>query len=393
MSASNFPLRFLVLTVVAVAAFFAGRLTRPASTAADHGSLPSPTIATGVASGKETAGPAAPVTPAKTGEGALTEFSARAARAPQSLASDDERQKTLEQWAERDPAGAIEFARTKLKSDRQAQALSSILAIWGKSDPAAAWAWVRNNDPTATHHFDTLLEVFGKTSSATAARYVNEFVQMHPETALEVNLAALLGITYTGDFTAARAFVDTNTSLTPEVRGNLNNFIAGQWARYAPEAAAAWTMSLPAGPQRDQALIGLGESWAGVDPQAAAKFATALPVGETRQLALRQAITNWLQTDADQARQWVIDNNKHEDYDQAVAAVATQNNFMFREPDRALRWAGTIFDDTIRVQSTATILAGLYSRDPTTTVAYIRSAPNLTEVQRTQLLAQFPPKE
>ena len=331
--------------------------------------------------------------PSKAGEGTASEFSARAARPPKSLATDDERQKTIEQWAEHDPLGAIEFARTKLKGDRQAQALSSVLAIWGKNDPAAAWAWVGTNLPTATHHFDTLLEVFGKSSPAIAARYVKEFVQKHPETTLEVNLAALLGITYTGDFAAARAFVDSNATLTPELRGNLNNFIAGQWARYEPEAAAAWTMSLPAGPQRDQALIGLGESWAGVDPAAAAKFATALPVGATRQLALRQAIANWLETDADQARKWVMDTNQHEDYDQAVAAVATQNNFMFREPDRALQWAGTIFDDTIRMQSTSAILFGLYSRDPTTTVAYIRGAPNLTAAQRAQLLTQFPPKE
>ena len=63
-------------------------------------------------------------------------------------------------------------------------------------------------------------------------------------------LAALLGITYSGDFAAARAFVDANASLTPEVRGNLHNFIAGQWARYEPEAAAAWAMQ-PSPPQEN----------------------------------------------------------------------------------------------------------------------------------------------
>ena len=389
MSASTFPLRILVLTAVAAAAFFAGRLSRPSSSA-DRAPAPSSAALSGYAPGKESAGPA--TTAPKAGEDIAADFSKRAARPPQNLAADDERQKTIEQWAEHDPLGAIEFARTKLKNDRRAQAMSAVLAIWGKNDPAAAWTWVKANEPTATHHFDTLLEVFGKTSPATAARFVNEFVQTHPETALEVNLAALLGITYTGDFAAARAFVNGNVTLAPEVRGNLQNFIAGQWARYDPEAAAVWTMTLPVGPQRDQALVGLGESWAEADPAGAAKFATALPAGEPRQLALRQAITHWLEAAPDQARKWVMDTNQHEDYDQAVAAVATQNNFMFREPDRALQWAGTIFDDTIRVQSTATILAGLYERDPTTTVAYIRQANNLTEGQRTQLLTQFPPK-
>ena len=388
MTARLFFRRTFPFLAVAAAAFFAGRLTHPAPVAAGQ-TGPTPPV---FSAGTMVSSPKPVAVPAAGNEKARAEFSTRAALPPQSLAADDERQKTLEQWAEHDPLGAIEFARTKLKADRQAQALSSILAVWGKSDPAAAWAWVSNTLPMATHHFDTLLEVFGKNSPAIAARFANEFVQAHPETALEVNLAALLGITYTGDFTAARAFVDGNFTLAPEVRGNLNNFIAGQWARYAPEAAAAWTRSLPAGPQRDQALVGLGESWAGVDPAAAAKFAAALPAGESRQLGLRQAIGNWLLTDPEKARSWVLDTNHHEDYDQAVAAVATQNNFMFREPDRALRWAGTIFDDTIRLQSTSAILFGLYSRDPATTVAYIRSAPDFTEAQRTQLLAQFPPK-
>lgn len=393
MSARTVPLpSFLILSVmIAAAAFLAGRLSR-AAPSADRRTMSAPAAPATVAPQPEISKVDSSLAKETPGEGSVREFSVRAARAPRSLATDDERQKVIEQWAEQDPLGAIQFARTKLKGDRQAQALSAVLAIWGKNDPAAAWAWVGATMPTATHHFDTLLEAFGKTSAATAAQYVNEFVRQHPAAALEVNLAALLGITYSGDFAAARAFVDANASLTPEVRGNLHNFIAGQWARYEPEAAAAWAMSLPAGPQRDQALLGLGESWAGVDPVAAAKFATALPAGEARQLALRQAIVNWLETDAEQARKWVLDTGQHEDYDQAVAAVATQNNFMFREPERALLWAGTIFDDTVRMQSTRAILFGLYERDPASTVAYIRNSPNFTEAQRVQLLAQFPPK-
>ena len=386
-------LRFVLLTAVAAAAFVAGRLSLSLFPGAGRLGLDSAKASTSPAEGQDKPAKASATDVTKDGNSDGANFSSRAARPPQSLAADDERQKTIEQWAEHDPLGAMEFARTKLKGDRRAQAMSAVLAVWGKNDPAAAWSWVSNNEPTATHHFDTLLEVFGKTSPATAARYVNEYVQTHPEAALEVNLSALLGITYSGDFSAARAFANASPNLTPEVRNNLNNFIAGQWARYDPEAAAAWTMSLPAGPQRDQALIGLGDSWAGVDPAGAAKFAETLPAGESRQLALRQAINNWLQTDPGQARQWVMDNNTHEDYDQAVAAIATQSNFMFREPDRALQWASTIFDDTIRLQSTGAILAGLYSRDPATTVTYIRNANNLTVEQRAQLLAQFPPKE
>jgi hypothetical protein len=389
MSVRTFCQRASILIVVAVGAFFIGRFTQTGTTVASGSDT---RFSSKPLSGSQKPKTLLKETAPREGSNVVLDLSRRASLPTRSLAADDERQKLIEQWAERDPRGAIEFIRTELKGDRQAQALSSVLAIWGKNEPAAAWSWVDENMPTATHHYDTLLEVFGKSSPIIAARFASEFALKHPEAALEVNLAALLGITYNGDFSAARAFVDGNLTLASDIRANLNNFIAGQWGRYAPEAAAAWAMSLPAGPERDQALIGVGESWAGVDPSGAAKFATTLPAGESRQLALRQAITNWMQTDPDQARQWVLDTNHHEDYDQAVAAIATQNNFMYREPDRALRWAGTIFDDTVRMQSTSAILFSLYARDPAAAVAYIHSASNLSDEQRTQLLTQFPAK-
>lgn len=149
------------------------------------------------------------------------------ARHGNSLAAEDERQHMIEAWAELDPSAAINFVRNEMKGDRQAQAMAAVVSIWGKKDPAAAWSWVSKEMPTATHHFDNLLEVFGRNSPETAARYAAAYSVQHPEATLEVHLAALLGITYKGDFDAARALVDLNGSLDPIIRGNLDNFIAG----------------------------------------------------------------------------------------------------------------------------------------------------------------------
>lgn len=311
------------------------------------------------------------------------------ARPAGSFAAEEERQRLIEQWAETDPRAAIDFVRTKLRGDRQAQAMAAVLAIWGKNQPDAAWSWVSAELPTATHHFDTLLEVFGRKSTETAARYAAQFAAEHPEAALEVHLAALLGVTHRGDFAGARALVDWNSTLTPEVRANLNNFIAGQWARFAPEEAVTWVLSLPPGPQRDQALIGLGESWSEVDPAKATAFAMDLPGGPTRALAMRQAIGKWVMTDPVAARAWVIKTDVHEDFDQAVGSIATDVNLVNREPGRALKWAETIFDETLRMQSVGAILFNWYPRDPAAATAYIESSPDLTPAQRQQLLQQL----
>lgn len=315
------------------------------------------------------------------------------ARPAGSFAAEDERQHRIEEWAALNPQGAISFVRSQLKGDRQAQAMAAVISIWGKADPAAAWSWVSREMPTATHHFDTLLEVFGRSSPETAGRYAASYSLAHPESTLEVHLAALMGIAYNGDFAAARSLVETNGALDPVIRGNLNNFIAGQWGQFAPEDAAVWVMNLPPGVQRDQALIGLGESWSEINPPRAADFAAQLPPGETRTLAMRQAISKWVESDPDAARNWVLKTDRHEDFDQAVQSIATQNNMMSREPARAMRWASGIFDDTLRVKSESTILFNWYPGDPAAATAYLQSSPDFTPEQRADLLKKMQPEK
>lgn len=379
--------RRAILLLGVLLAFFVGRWTAERSPAAKNSSN-SPDSrersATASASSEAAGERDAPNRPTD-----AAELAKAVARPAGSFAAEEERQRLIEQWAQKDPRGALEFVRTQLRGDRQAQALASILTIWGKTQPEAAWNWVSSEMPTATHHFDTLLEVFGRNSTETAARYAAKFAAQHPESALEVHLAALLGVTYRGDFAGARSLVEGNTSLSPEVRGNLLNFVAGQWARFAPEQASAWVMSLPPSPQRDQALIGLGESWSEVDPAKAATFATKLPDGPTRALAMRQAIGKWVMTDPEAARNWVVQSDRHQDFDQAVASISTDVNLVNREPGRALKWASTIFDDGLRTQSVNAILFNWYPRDPAGATSYIESSSDLTPEQRRHLLQEL----
>lgn len=319
-------------------------------------------------------------------------LAAAAKRSVGNLAAEEERQRTIEQWAALDPRAAMTFARTGLKGDRQAQAIAAILAIWGKGDPDAAWTWVRTEMPTATHHFDTLLETFGRQSTETAARFAARFAAEHPEATLEVHLAALLGITYRGDFAGARSLIENNASLDAATRGTLANFVAGQWARFAPQEAATWVMTLPAGPQRDQAMIGLGESWSEVDPAGAAAFAVALPGGATRTLALRQAIAKWVMTEPEAARTWVLNTPWHEDFDNAVNSIATDPNLVNRDPARALKWTEGIFDDTLRTRSAGVILFNWYAADPAGAIGYVKGSPHFTPEQRTEMLTRLQAK-
>jgi hypothetical protein len=150
-------------------------------------------------------------------------------------------------------------------------------------------------------------------------------------------------------------------------------------------------MSLPAGDERNQALIGLGESWSDVNPAQATEFAVSLPEGDTRTLALRQAISKWVVVDPVAARNWVLNTDRHEDFDQAVQAVATETNLMSRDPSRALLWADGIFDNTLRQQTQSTILFNWYASDPGAATDYIKSSTDFNSDQRNDILKKLKP--
>jgi len=121
----------------------------------------------------------------------------------------------------------------------------------------------------------------------------------------------------------------------------LFNFVAGQWARFAPAQAAVWVQGLPEGPLRNHALIGLGESWSDVDPAGAAAFAAQLPPGELRQLTLQQAISKWA---ADNGITYPVLEDADGKVGKAYGARTTPHMFVIGGDGKVL-YAGAIDDD------------------------------------------------
>lgn len=310
-------------------------------------------------------------------------------REPASEARDEDRVRAVGEWAASDPLAALAYARQTFKGDRLAQALTAVFSAWARTAPEPAWRWLTANMPDQLQHLDTAIDQIGRRDPALAARLAADWARQHPDVGQELLTAALQGMTFAGHFSEAQEIVAALPLASEEERGALIDFLAGQWGRYQPTAAANWIASLPPGGLRDQAMTNLTGSWAEANPAEAADFAVHLPAGATRETALRQAIAGWLATDPESARAWVVKTNQHEDFDQAVQSIATDVNLIGREPDRALRWAATIFDDTLRAQSVSTILFNWYPRDPGAVVAYVKAAPNLTAEQKADLLSRL----
>ncbi len=299
-----------------------------------------------------------------------------------SAATQDEQRQLLEALAAVDPQAAMAQAQ-QLKGDRQAQAVSAVLAIWGEKDPESAWAWVESTHPENIYQFDQLLEVFGRNNPETAASYASRLASSRPDLTQEVYLSALMGITHAGGYDTARKMVES-ANISMEDRATLVNYVAGAWATYEPQAAMQWVMS-QSGDLQNSALIGLGESWSNVDPPAAANFASKLNSPQ-RQLLLQQSISKWLMDDPNSATSWLAAAENHQDYDQALHSVATSPNMVRDHSQTALSWSERIYDSNLRMTALQQILGDMNQKDPVGAASYARSAPNLSPAQRTQLL-------
>lgn len=303
-----------------------------------------------------------------------------------------DRLKLLQALAATDPKGALEYAKQNLKRDRLAQALSGIATEWAKHDPVGAWDWARSLGTDEVFHAHTVMEEISRGHPDQAALFVSEFARQQPQEAVAMSLTAMRGMTETGNFDGARKFAANVPLRTVEDQGVLLNFMAGQWARFEPEKTAQWVQSLPEGPLRNQALIGLGESWAEVDSPKAAEFAVHLPTGEQRQLALKQAISNWIVTAPTEASDWVDKLEPSPDLDQAVASVATMRALIEEKVEIALSWANSIYNEPLKVAALSEILSQWSTRDHAAAINYVKSLPSLAPESRQQLLKQLQPQ-
>lgn len=302
---------------------------------------------------------------------------------------EEERLKLIKALAATDPMGAMDYAKQNLKRDHLAQAMSGIATEWAKHDPAGAWGWARSLGPDGVFQAHTVMEEVSRNHPDQAASFVSEFVGQQPQESVAMSLTAMRGMTEAGNFDGARKLANEVQLRTTEDKSVLLNFMAGQWARYEPEKTAQWVQTLPEGPLRNQALVGLGESWGEVDPPKAASFAVQLPSGEQRQLALKQAISNWIMTAPEEASNWVDKLDPSPDLDQAVASVATMRPLIEEKVDIALSWANTIYSEPLKVAALSEILSQWSTRDKPAAINYVRTLSSLAPEARQQLLKQL----
>ncbi|HVM61349.1 MAG TPA: hypothetical protein VMV72_10830 [Verrucomicrobiae bacterium] len=277
-----------------------------------------------------------------------------------------------------DPHGAVDYAVHHLKPPFQEVALTKVLGVWAGNDSQSAWDWVKTNKADDSLLVGTVLNEVGKTQPDTAWRFATELGSTMPQEAAGLYVSVINGMLYAGRYEDATRLLDSAV-LPKNVRESeygLAGFLAGQWAEYQPNRAAAWVLTLPeGGSARRQALAALGQSWAVVDPEGAANFAAELPPGPERVSMMASAVDAWFAKDPKQVDTWIAMLPQGADYDQFAAAIAVAPRIINSDPEASVQWAMAISDDELRMQSLSKVFVQWFQQADVDAMAYLTQMP------------------
>lgn len=182
----------------------------------------------------------------------------------------------LTAWADREPDKAAEATGRLADANARRKAREEIAGTWANRSPKEAEAWAASLP--VEDRFSALAAVW-KTTAKDDPRSAAEQVASQLDAAASVEGASdkLAGV-------ATQA--------------------ASAWCGRNPNEAAAWSLSLPEGKVREQAIAGVAKQWAEFDTVAASEWIAQLPEGTTRDQAAAPLINKIASSDPESAFAW-----------------------------------------------------------------------------------------
>ena len=180
-----------------------------------------------------------------------------------------------------EPQAAMDIAAGIGDSEMRTNAQANVILRWFARDRAAAIQWMQSLPVGPTRDL--------------AAMYIARDLSMRniEDRPAAVNMASGIG----------------DTKMRTDALKSAVKF----WYRVDPAAAIQWMQSLPVGPSKDTAVIGisLGKSYA--DPQAAMKMASEIADSDIRTEAQKNVVEEWSWRDPAAATQWINSSSLPED--------------------------------------------------------------------------------
>jgi len=266
-------------------------------------------------------------------------------------------------FAEKDPAGALQWANASLTGKDYQTAITSALLAIGKTDPAAAAAdMAKITDPGVIDEAAMLiLGNWGSQDPQAALAWAQALPADNVSLRSSAIAEALRSWTNT-DPAAAGNYVLQNFTSDPSFN-TLAKQVVSSWVNSDPQGAFTWAKSLPTGGgTRINAITTALGALASVDVQAAWQDAQSLTGGSNAPRAEASVISAWANQQPAQAAAALQSIPEGSDLNTATGNVA--KSWLSQDPNAASQWIDTLPQGAARDAAVTQIISTVGTSDP-----------------------------
>ena len=254
------------------------------------------------------------------------------------------RKRLLQRWVSSDPLPAGRWAAGLSDQGAQKECVAQIAEVWSQADLPKALAWV-----------DQLPAGQAKSAAVVALSY--ELVKVDPVEMLsrvaalppgkERDDLLLHGVNQWSATDPAGAS-DWALQITDErLRARILGAVATTWASSDPVSAANFAVDkISAGPEQDNALVGIVQRWGQTAPESTAKWLEQFPDLPVRNAAEQNLVSAWVEKNPQALGEWLRGLPPGALRDEGICEFAKRlAPFHLQE---AKLWAASIQDASVR---------------------------------------------
>lgn len=291
----------------------------------------------------------------------------------------------LARWSELDGRSATAWALAARGQDREAL-VESALAGWARKDHNGAWQWVLSNPAGQDAdglRFGAIIRTLAE-ENPTMAFSLAASLPMEP---LRLEALRAFALSQFESGPAGRVVAWMEDLPEGSSKDSMLVYTAEEWARYEPEAAAAWATSQP--PARRQYLAEIiAAAWARSTPERAAAWALEQPYAGRAEI-LEAVAEVWLQREGPSGMVLWLNNlwqirAPDESFDPTLYLLSIE--LAESVPETAMGWTNAITDPDKRDFTAVTVGQQWLARDPANAPQKIAALPYLSDAVKTILV-------
>lgn len=204
-------------------------------------------------------------------------------------------------WSEKDPRQAAEFCLRNGGGENVDDAICEVAENWVRKDFSEAKSYMESLPPGQVRvmFLRSLMRIWFGTDPKAAAAYASALSEANRR-------GSAYFIAYDWAKVDPTAAADWSLNLPePNTRYQGAAFVFGNWLKADPYAASVWMGKLKSGPDRNRIIYYFAYDVAYLDPANAAKWAITIDEPELRDTTLFRVMQAWVRMDATAAKEWL----------------------------------------------------------------------------------------